>query len=80
MTRIDFITPNASRGHVIGVHMYVYMYVCDPPKILNGILVVNSPFQILKVTLSLHAPEMLSPMSKSRLSLLNAHLFFCVCV
>ena len=33
-------------GYVIGagVHLYVYMYVCDPKKRLNGTLMVDSPF------------------------------------
>ena len=58
-----------------GVHDCVY----DPPKSLNGTLAVDLPFQTLAIdylpNLSpLHTPEMLSSMSKSRISLFNADL------
>ena len=47
-----------SRSYVIGagVHLfiYVYVYICDPPKSLNGTLVVDSPFQTLAVDFSLN--------------------------
>ena len=52
------------------------------PKSLNGTLVVYSPFQTLVVNFSsnyrlvlpLRAPETLSSLSKSRISLFNVHL------
>ena len=64
----------------VGVHIQcVYMI----PSCLNGILVVDSPYRTLMVikllvkfidyTLPLCTPEMLSSLSKSRLSLFNAH-------
>ena len=38
----------------VGVHLYVCMYVCIYiyPKILNGTLAVDSPFQTLEVDFS----------------------------
>ena len=56
--------------------MYVYI------ESLNCTLVVDSPFQILVVDFSLNlrtssttrTPEMLSLLSKSRISLFNVHL------
>ena len=69
----------------VGVHLYVclYMYV-TPKNSLNGTLVVDSPFQNTRgrlpvefidyVALPLRAPEMLSSLSKSRISLFTAHL------
>ena len=61
-----------------GVHLY---NIC-PPQSLNDTLVVDSSLQTLAVTsrqiyrlaLPLHTPEMLSSLSKSRISLFNAHL------
>ena len=63
------------------VYMYNYIYVCDPKKGLNGTLFIDSHFQTLvvdffsnyRLALPLHAPEMLSSLSKSRISLFNAH-------
>ena len=37
-----------------GVHLYVYIYVCDPNKSLNGTLAVDLPFQTLAVDFSLN--------------------------
>ena len=55
------------------------MYIYDPQKSLNDTLAVDSPFQTLAVdfssnlTLPLRTPETLSSLSKSRISLFNAH-------
>ena len=60
-----------------GVHLYVY----DPPKSLKGTLAVDLPFQTLTVDFSsnlltrlLCAPETLSSLSKSSISLFNVHI------
>ena len=39
-----------------GVHLYIYVCVCvyDPPKSLNGTLVVDLSFQTLAVDFSLN--------------------------
>ena len=66
-------------GYVIGagVHLYyicvcMYMYICDPPKSLNGTLAVDS-----RLALPLHAPETLSSLSKSRIPyLMHTLLYF----
>ena len=63
------------------IYVCIYVYVCDPKKGLNGTLFIDSHFQTLvvdffsnyRLALPLHAPEMLSSLSKSRISLFNAH-------
>ena len=35
-----------------GSHLYVCIYVCDPPKSFLGTLVLNLPFQTLAVDFS----------------------------
>ena len=66
-----------------GVHIYIYIYVCGRKKNLNRTLEIDSPFQTLTVgllveiyrlALLLCAPETLSSLSKSRISIFNAHL------
>ena len=53
-----FVTPHcacASRGlcdRLVSIYMYVYTYVCDLKKSLNGTSVVDSPFQTLVVDFS----------------------------
>ena len=72
-------------GH--GVHtyiyIYIYIYVCGRKKNLNRTLEIDSPFQTLtsrtsrriyRLALLLRAPETLSSLSKSRISIFNAHL------
>ena len=70
-------------GYVIGagVNIYVYIYICLwSKKYLNRTLAIDSPFQsrisrrIYRLALPLRAPEMLSSLSKSRISIFNAHL------
>ena len=84
MKMIIIITPHAQceRGKVIdhGVHIYV----CGRKKYLNRTLEIDSPFQIAirsrtscriyRLALPLRAPETLSSLSKSRISIFNAHL------
>ena len=79
---------SASGVYVIGAGVYLYMCVCvcvrimTTQKSLNGTLAVESSFQTLAVdlwliyrlALQLRAPETLSWLSKSRISLFNAHL------
>ena len=64
-----------------GVHIYIY--VCGRKKNLNRTLEIDSPFQTLTVgllvefirlALLLRAPETLSSLNKSRISIFNAHL------
>ena len=67
-----------------GVHIYIYIYICLwSKKNLNRTLEIDSPFQTLTVgllrriyrlALLLRAPETLSSLSKSRISIFNAHL------
>ena len=61
----------------------IYMYSYDPKKNLNDTLAVDSPFQTLAVDVSsniyrlalpLCTPEMLSSLSKSRITVINVHL------
>ena len=67
-----------------GVHFYIIIHLCDPPKNFNGTLVVDSPFQTLAVDFSsnyrlalpLRASEMLSLLSKSRISYLMHTLLY----
>ena len=57
--------------------------VSNPKKKLNHTLEIDSPFQtytvrllveFIRLALPLRAPEMLSSLSKSRISIFNAHL------
>ena len=61
-------TPHAQRewGKVIGVG--VHIYVCGQKKNLNRTLAMDS-----RLALPLLAPEKLSSLSKSRISIFNAH-------
>ena len=62
------------------MYICIYIYVCDPKKGLST-LFIDSHFQTVvvdflsnnRLALTLHAPEMLSSLSKSRISLFNAH-------
>ena len=68
-----------SKSYVIGAGAHL---VYDPLNSLNGTLVVDLPIQtsavdfslIYRLALQLHAPETLSSLSKSRISLFNTHL------
>ena len=56
-----------------------YIYVCGRKKYLNRTLEIDSPFPTLigridRLALLLRAPETLSSLSKSRISIFNAHL------
>ena len=69
------------RGKVIG-RGAIYIYVCGRKKNLNRTLEIDSPFQTFAVgllvefrlALPLRAPETLSSLSKSKISIFNAHL------
>ena len=76
-------THSANGGKVIGagVHIYVYMFVDE--KIFESYFSDQLTFsnirsrtsrRIYKLALPLPAPEMLSSLSKSRISIFNAHL------
>ena len=63
------------------VFLLLVYYVCGKKKILNRTLAINSPFQtcrtssqIYRLALLLRTPEMLCSLSKSRISIVNAHL------
>ena len=64
------------RGEVIGVGVHYVYNVCGPKQNLNRTLAIDSPFRtyVVGLALPLLAPEKLSSLSKSRLSILNAHL------
>ena len=78
------ITPHAQRerGKVIGRGVHIYIYVCGRKKNLNRTLEIDSLFnvdsrtsrRIYRLALLLRAPETLSSLSKSRISIFNAHL------
>ena len=70
-------------GADVHIYIIIYVYVCERKKILNRTLVIDSPFQTFAVgllvefyrlALSLRTPETLSLLSKSRISIFNAHL------
>ena len=68
----------------VGVHLYVYLYVCDPPKFewhFSGRLTfsnfaVDFP-QIYKLALLLHVPEKLFVLKDL---LFNVHLVLFICM
>ena len=67
-----------------GVKVIVYIYMFVDEKIFESYLAIDSPFQTFAVgllvelidyvALPLRAPETLSFVSKSRISIFNAHL------
>ena len=83
-------TPHAQRerGKVIGcgVHIYIYMFVDE--KIFESYFRDRLTFsnirsktsrQIYRLALPLRAPETLSSLSKSRISIFNVHITLFVC-
>ena len=58
--------------------MCIYMFV--DKKLLNRTVVIDSPFQRFAVDFfsNLSSPEMLSSLNKSRLSLCNQTLLYCL--
>ena len=52
-------------------YIYIYIYVCGRKIYLNRTLVIDSPFQTFAV--GLLRSRMLSSLSKSRISIFNAH-------
>ena len=82
------ITPHAQRERdkVIGcgVHIYIYVYMFVDEKIFesyfrdrltfSNIRSRTSSHRIYRLALPLRAPETLSSLSKSRISIFNAHL------
>ena len=84
------VTPHAQRerGKVIGrgvhIYIYIYIYIClwskkkfesyfrDRLTFLN--VDSRTSRRIYRLALLLRAPEMLSSLSKSRISIFNAHL------
>ena len=79
------VTPHAQRewGKVIdrGVHIYIYMSVVEKKKIESYFrdrltfsnVDSRTSRRIYRLALLLRAPEMLSSLSKSRISIFNAH-------
>ena len=84
----SFITPHAQRerGKVIdrGVHIYIYIYICLWSKkkfesyfrdrLTFSNVDSRTSRRIYRLALLLRAPETLSSLSKSRISIFNAHL------
>ena len=82
------ITPHAQRerGKVIGcgVHIYIYIYICLWTKkkfesyfrdrLTFSNIRSRTSRRIYRLALPLRAPETLSSLSKSRISIFNAHL------
>ena len=87
---IDFkyyvvITPHAQRerGKVIGRGVHIYIYVCGRKKNFESYFRDRLTFsnvdsrtsrRIYRLALLLRTPETLSSLSKSRISIFNAHL------
>ena len=66
-------------GYMVGagVHIYIYIYICLWTKnfFLNRTLAIDSPFQTFAVgQIYMHTPKTLSSLSKSRISIFNAHI------
>ena len=88
MMIIMIITPHAQRerGKVIsrGVHIYIYIYICLWSKkkfesyfrdrLTFSNVDSRTSRRIYRLALLLRAPETLSSLSKSRISIFNAHL------
>ena len=84
----ELVTPHAQRerGKMIGcgVHTHIYIYICLwTKKIFESYFRDRLTFsnihsrtsrRIYRLALPLHAPETLSSLSKSRISIFNAHL------
>ena len=82
---ISFVTPHAQRerGKVIGrgVHIYIYMSVVEKKfesyfrdRLTFSNVDTRTSRRIYRLALLLRAPETLSSLSKSRISIFNAHL------
>ena len=82
----SIVTPHAQRerGKVIGrgVHIYIYIYMCVVEKKFESYFRDRLTFsnvdsrtsrRIYRLALLLRAPETLSSLSKSRISIFNAH-------
>ena len=81
-----FFTPHAQceRGKVIdrGVHIYIYIYLWSKKKVESYFrdrltfsnIDSRTSRRIYRLALLLRAPETLSSLSKSRISIFNAHL------
>ena len=80
-----FITPHAQRerGKVIGCGVHIYILCLWTKKIFESYFRDRLTFSnirsrtsrpIYRLALPLRAPEMLSSLSKSRISIFNAHL------
>ena len=80
------ITPHAhvrAGGYVIGAGVHIYTYCLWTKKNLNRTLAIDSPFQtytvgllieFTRLALPLRAPETLSSLSKSWVSIFNTYL------
>ena len=92
LTYTKIFTPHAQceRGKVIscGVHIYI-IYVCGRKKKFESYFRDRLTFsnihsrtsrRIYRLALPLRAPETLSSLSKSRISIFNAHLTLFVCM
>ena len=40
--------------HLYNIYLYIYMYMCDSKKSLNGTLAIDLPFKSLQVDFSLN--------------------------
>ena len=84
--KISIVTPHAQRerGKVIDRGVHIYIYICLwSKKIFESYFRDRLTFsnidsrtsrQIYRLALLLHAPKTLSSLSKSRISIFNAHL------
>ena len=85
---VSIVTPHAQRerGKVIGcgVHIYIYIYIClwmkkifvsyFRDRLTFSNIRSRTSCRIYRLALPLRAPETLSSLSKSRISIFNAHL------